>query len=103
MPYQDLKINRDYKYGYPYGAIEGPVLTVKRGKYVGPRLHIESSYLESSVSALNESENKLHYTYSIRRMWTTAIDKDRPNTVSLGKCDQEFIYKLILSFIKETN
>jgi hypothetical protein len=100
----NLKINKDYKYSYPYGAIEGPVLYVKKGDYAGLALHIESSYIESSVDILGVEKNDLHYAYNIRKMWTSAIvNPDKPTSISLNSGDQQFIYELVYSFIKETN
>ena len=100
---QDLKINKDYKYGYPFGLKEGAVLHVKTGGYSGLSVHLTSSWLESA-RVNNRTKHELTYTYSIINLWKKApqIFKDT-NKIILNSADQEFIYALVHSFIKATN
>ena len=101
MEIEKLKINKDFKYSYPFGAVEGPVLYVKKGEYTGLAVHLEASWLETSTTK-NETKHELKYTYNIRSMWK-GVPKSSDKKISLNSNDQEFIYSLVYSFIKATN
>lgn len=98
---EDLKINKDYKFGYPLGLEEGPVIVVKKGAYVGLIVHLEASWLESTT-VHSKTNHTLHYKYNIRKMWNSA-GKIIGKKITLDNDAQEFIYSLVHSFIKATN
>lgn len=98
---EELKLNKDFKYSYPFGAVEGPVLYVKKGNYAGLVVHLESSWLESSTTDKG-TKHDLKYTYNIRNMWKSAIVSS-DKKITLNNADQEFIYSLVYSFIKAIN
>ena len=96
-----MLINKDYKYAYPFGAVAGPVITIISGNYDGLVVHLKSSHIE--ITQITEShEYKLHYDYKILRLWKSSTMK-LENGIKLCNDDQQFIYELILSFIKYTN
>lgn len=111
-----MKLNKDYKYAYPLGLVEGPVITIKTGPYEGLILHLESSHIndtqrtqlyedfrikleESHIEAIEQQTKSLHFTYNIRKMWRT-YDAE---ILTITQEDQKFIYDLITNFINETN
>ena len=97
-----LKYRRDFKFSYPYGITEGPLIRVLRGKYEGLSVHLESSHIESSSKDGEKLDHSLHFTYNIRKMWKGATETDEKK-FTITSDDQKFIYNLIYNFIRETN
>ena len=99
----NLKYGIDFTYSFPRSIIKEPQIQVISGKYKGLILDL----WHSAITSLQDGiliDNKLHYTYSIVKIWETiSSEQFDGKKIILIEEDQTFLSMLISDFIMETN
>jgi hypothetical protein len=101
MDFIKLKLNKDFKYAYPFGVTAGPVLTVLKGNFKELAVHYKSSHIESVADGQEKPKHSFNYSYSVINPWKKAEVKD--SKLELNPEAQEYISSLLYNFVKEMN